>query len=113
MAELEKLVKILRTVVREVVREELSFTKKEILNELQVSQNNFQNITENRATNPTNVFNQFVEPFRNSVDIPLNDIPKIQNHKVGGGGQMSLLQQMAMQKMQNPDDEFLAMKTMS
>lgn len=106
MAELTKLVKIIQTSVREVVREELSFMKKDILMELQKYDNTDAiNIRENRIQNSSNKNND-----KNIINIDVK--PNIIKSN-GGGGQMSLLQQMAFDKMRNPDDEFLAMKTMS
>lgn len=96
MSEIEKLTKILKTVVREVVREELSFTKKEIINELQ---------------------NSPMQPLPNNVfKLPQQNIQESGVNKMNikpNNGQVSLLQQMAMNKMRNPNEEFLAMKSMS
>lgn len=105
MAELTKFINIITKVVRQVVREELEYTKKQILSEMQGVNNNSHTMRENINQAPTNIpkmFTQFGTPNTKSDIIVGVAEPKKLN--------ISLLQQLANDKMQNPDEAFLSMK---
>lgn len=95
MSDLQKLTKI----IREVVREEIEYANKKMINEIQsnLSQNNAQNIREEYVA--PKMFNQFTQPS-------VQRKPEV----VKPTGMGSLLQQMANEKISHPDDEFLAQR---